>query len=121
MARTILRNRVVEKNEPERRYHLCQVITSSTGCVFRKAFWIGMIPVIDKLVDSIRTRKKAEWQDFFLGYITAIRDFVRSNGEKGAFLGFAVGIVLILFFKLVLIVGCIAALAYLLIIIIADA
>jgi len=79
-----------------------------------------MIPVIDKVVDLIRRRRKSEWQDFFQAYIAAVRDFFRSSGEKGALVGFGIGIVLVLFFKFVLLMACVVALVYLLLIIIAE-
>ncbi len=79
-----------------------------------------MMPFVDRIVASIRSKTKREWQQFFEERMTLVRDYLRTHGEQGALIGFGIGIFIVLFFKLALFLSCIAALAYLLILIIAD-
>ena len=79
-----------------------------------------MVPFIDKVVASIRSKSKREWQQFFEERMTLAREYLRANGEQGALIGFGIGIFIVLFFQLALFLSCIAVLAYLLLQIIAD-
>jgi hypothetical protein len=79
-----------------------------------------MVPFVDSLVASIRSKSKQEWQEFFQERMTLAREYLRAHGEQGALIGFGIGIFIVLCFKLALLLACLGGLAYLLIQIIAD-
>jgi len=79
-----------------------------------------MVPGIEKIMAKIRSKTKAEWQDFFQEKLFEARDYVRAHGEPSALLGFASGVFVVVFFKLAIVLVCLAALAYLLILLVAD-
>ena len=68
----------------------------------------------------IKRRNTEEWQEFFLDRWTGLRIFAQENGEKASFLGFGIGIAIVLFFKLFIFLFCMAALAYLLIMLLSE-
>ncbi len=76
--------------------------------------------IMHRITDIIRTRSRDEWQSFFAGKIAYLREYTRAHGERSALIAFGLGIFLVLFYKLALIVVCLALLAYQLILIISD-
>jgi hypothetical protein len=75
--------------------------------------------IFQPFVDFARSRTQEEWRDLLSSQIERGRIFVRENGEIAAVLGFAIGIGMVLFFKLFLVLFCLAALSYLLLTIMA--
>ena len=61
----------------------------------------------------IHQRTKDEWDLYFKEKVTSARIFVQENGEISALLGFAVGAVMVLFYKPFALIFCILMLAYL--------
>jgi hypothetical protein len=72
------------------------------------------------LVSRIKSKRKAEWNEYFRGWIEWLRDYVQSNGEKAAVLGFIFGIFAVTFYKLVILIACLALVAYQLVLLIAE-
>jgi hypothetical protein len=79
-----------------------------------------MRDAIQRIMIAIRSRTKQEWQDYFSGLLNKVRDFVRAEGEKAAILAFCLGIFLVIFYKLAIVLTCLALVGYQLILIIAD-
>jgi ABC-type protease/lipase transport system fused ATPase/permease subunit len=79
-----------------------------------------MKDAIDRITRSIRSRSKQEWQEYFSGYVTQIRDFVKAEGEKAAIVAFCLGIFIVIFYKLTIVLACLGLVAYQLILIISD-
>lgn len=80
-----------------------------------------MLPGIEKVIGQIRSKTKLEWQRFFQDKLLAFREYVKRNGEKSALFAFVAGIFMVVFFRLTLILVCLVALVYLLILLISDA
>lgn len=76
--------------------------------------------VMQRILDTIRARSREEWQSFFQGKVLDVREYVRAHGERAALIAFGLGIFLVLFYKLALVLGCLALLAYQLTLIISD-
>lgn len=76
--------------------------------------------MLDRIVDSIRQRTRQEWQEYFRARIDRVREYAQANGEKAALAAFLLGISVILFFKLALVLGCLAVVGYHLVLILAD-
>jgi len=74
----------------------------------------------DRILGFSRSKSKEEWRAFFGQQGSSLRVFVQQNGEKAALLGFALGILIILFFKLFIVLACVAALLAMLLIICAE-
>ena len=55
-----------------------------------------------KIVDKIRSRSREEWSELVKSKWIDLRIFVQENGELGFIAAFVLGIVFILFFKLVI-------------------
>lgn len=72
-----------------------------------------MLPILDDAMKVIRSRNQAEWRSFFNERFNRVRDYLRAHGEQGAVLGFAVGVFIVLFFKLALCLIILAILGYL--------
>lgn len=79
-----------------------------------------MLPGIEKVIAHIRSKSKLEWQRFFQDKLLHIREYVRGHGEKSAIFAFVAGVFMVIFFKVTLVLVCLAALAYLLILLISD-
>jgi hypothetical protein len=79
-----------------------------------------MKDTIERVTRAIRSRTKAEWEQYFSDLLTQTREFVRSEGEKAALIGFGLGIFIVIFYKLALVLACLAVVAYQLILIISD-
>jgi hypothetical protein len=79
-----------------------------------------MANIINSFIESIRSRSRSEWQVFFNNHWTGVKDYVRLNGERSAILGFALGVFIVLFYKLAILLGCLVILAYQVIMIVAD-
>ena len=80
-----------------------------------------MVSGIEKVIGHIRSKSKVEWQSLFRDKVLQVREYVRKNGEKSALFAFISGIFLVMFFKLTLIMVCLTALVYLLVLLISDA
>ncbi|MFO0416668.1 MAG: hypothetical protein ACK5Y6_05205 [Pseudomonadota bacterium] len=76
--------------------------------------------IISKITDFARSRSKAEWQALVEGYWLDLKEYARANGEKAAVIGFALGIFIVVFYKLALLLACLAVLVYQLLLLIAD-
>jgi hypothetical protein len=61
--------------------------------------------------DRIKSRTRDEWFDYGIERVTDTRIWIQENGEKAAIVFLAVGIFLVLFFKLVLFLVALAAIA----------
>lgn len=79
-----------------------------------------MKDAIQRITSAIRSRTKQEWQEYFSGQVSKVRDFVRAEGEKAAILAFCLGIFLVIFYKLAIVLTCLVLVGYQLILIIAD-
>lgn len=75
---------------------------------------------MDRIRGFIRSKSRAEWEGYFSEKISQLREFVRTQGERAALLAFAMGIFLVLFYKLVIVLLCIGLIAHQLILIISD-
>ena len=76
--------------------------------------------IIDHITQFARSRTQAEWNELAYGKLVELRTFVRENGEKAAAIGFALGILIVLFIKPFIVLTALAALVYLTILAIAD-
>lgn len=76
--------------------------------------------MLDGILNSIRAKSRAEWQQYFSDKISSLRDYVRENGERAAVLGFFLGVLLVIFYKLALIVVCLVVVGYQLLLILSD-
>jgi hypothetical protein len=76
--------------------------------------------IFQPFVDFARSRSQQEWREVFQAQVERVRAFVRENGEVAAVLGFGLGIAMVLFFKLFLLLFCLAALTYLVLTIMAK-
>jgi hypothetical protein len=72
------------------------------------------------LRELIRSKNQAQWRATFNDWITTVRIFVQENGEKALILGFILGVIIVMFFKLFILVSCLSALAYLVVMVVAD-
>jgi len=72
-----------------------------------------MLPIIDDVMKVVHSRSQSEWQSYFQERVDRLREYLRAHGEQGALLGFAVGIFIVLCFKLALFLVVVAVLAYL--------
>jgi hypothetical protein len=80
-----------------------------------------MRQLFKKLQNFVYSRSGDEWKAFFLAKLSALRTFVRENGEKAAGVGFFLGILLVLFFKIAVTVAIVAVVAVVSVIVWADA
>ena len=72
-----------------------------------------MLPIVDDVMKVVHSRSQTEWQGYFRERFERIREYLRKHGEQGALSGFAVGVFIVLFFKLALFIVIVAVLAYL--------
>lgn len=68
----------------------------------------------------IRIRTRKEWQTFFSEKLVGVRIFAQENGEKVFILGLLAGVGIVLFFKLFAFVFAIVALAYFVVMAVAE-
>ena len=73
-----------------------------------------------KIVEDIRKKSRAEWQEFFSARIERFRTFAQENGEKVFLLGLVAGVLFILFFKVFLFLTVVTGVGILTIFVIAD-
>jgi hypothetical protein len=73
-----------------------------------------------KIFDFIHSRTRSEWQQFFDEALERLRDYVRSHGERAALIAFGAGIFIVLFYKLALVLACLAVLAHQVILLVAK-
>ncbi len=76
--------------------------------------------ILQPLINVAGSRTQAEWNDLFRSRLEGVRTFVRENGEIALLVGFGVGIAMVLFFKLFVLLFCLVALSYLVLIIMAK-
>jgi hypothetical protein len=76
--------------------------------------------MFDGILKSIRAKSRAEWQAHLHGKVSFLRDYVRENGERAAVLGFLLGVFLVIFYKLALVLVCLAVVGYQLLLIMSD-
>jgi hypothetical protein len=72
-----------------------------------------MLSIIDDMMKVIRSRNQDEWSAYFQERWNKFREYLRAHGERGALLGFLIGVFIVLFFKLALFIVILASLAYL--------
>jgi hypothetical protein len=77
--------------------------------------------IFKDITQFARSRTSAEWKKLVFSKLDDLRLAVRDNGEKAALVAFAVGIVMVLFFKLFLILCAVAALSFLTILWLSEA
>jgi hypothetical protein len=75
---------------------------------------------IDRITSFIRSRTRQEWQQYFSDRLTQLREFVKSEGEKAAIIGFCLGIFIVIFYKFAIVLMCLGLVAHQLILIISD-
>lgn len=51
------------------------------------------------LPEIIRSRSRKGWRDFVFQKLSELRNWIQEHGEKGAILTFALGILLVMFFR----------------------
>jgi hypothetical protein len=73
-----------------------------------------------RITSAIRSRTRAEWDQYFSDLVRQGREYVRQEGEKAAVVAFCLGIFIMVFYKLVAVLACLALVAYQLILIISD-
>jgi hypothetical protein len=76
--------------------------------------------IFNDITQFARSRSSDEWKAFLWQKFDDLRIAVRDNGEKAAFAAFAVGIFVVLFFKLFLILVALGGLAFLTILWLSD-
>lgn len=69
--------------------------------------------ILSDITRFARSRSSDEWKSFLRQKLEDLRVSIRENGEKAAFAAFAVGIFVVLFFKLFLILVALGALSFL--------
>lgn len=80
----------------------------------------AMRNILNDITRFARSRSSDEWKSFAREKLDDLRVSVRENGEKAAVIGFGVGIVVVLFFKLFLALAAISVLAFLTLLWLAD-
>lgn len=77
--------------------------------------------IFKDITQFARSRSSEEWKRLTLGKLEILRVGVRENGEVAAIVAFAVGVVVVLFFKLFLILLAVAVLSFLTILWLSEA
>jgi hypothetical protein len=75
---------------------------------------------MQRITSAIRSRTREEWQTYFSESLKELREYVRTNGEKAAVVAFCLGIFIVMFYKLVTVLACLAVIAHQVILIVAD-
>ena len=76
--------------------------------------------ILNDITEFARSRSAEGWKTLARERFDALRIAVRENGEKSALAAFGIGVVVVLFFKLVLILVALAALSFLTILWLAE-
>ncbi len=73
-----------------------------------------------RITEFAQSRTEGEWRAYLRERLLYVREIIRQNGEKAAVLGFGLGILIVLFFKLFIVLLMLAIAAYSTILILAD-
>lgn len=65
---------------------------------------------IDKIITEIRRKSRAEWENLAKEKFTSLRIWIQENGEKAAVLSLILGVIVVLFFKIIMILLVLCAL-----------
>jgi hypothetical protein len=76
--------------------------------------------MFDGILRAIQSKSREQWEQATSQKAAELREYVRANGEKAALIGFLLGVFIVIFYKLALIVGCLAAIGYQLVLIVSD-
>jgi hypothetical protein len=76
--------------------------------------------MFDPLVAAIRRRRRSEWQQLCRARLVEFRIYAQENGEKVFILGLLLGVCTVLFYKPVIVIISLIALAYLIIMAVSD-
>ena len=68
---------------------------------------MSLAQIFSRPIEFLRKRSREEWQQIFVEQWTDARIWIQENGEKAAIVALAVGIALVLFYKIVLIIAAI--------------
>ena len=63
------------------------------------------------LKETIQSKTRAEWYQFLRERATDVRIWMQEHGEKGAAIAFAIGVCVVLFFKLFMLILVLAVIA----------
>ena len=75
---------------------------------------------MNRITEFARTRSEDEWRAYAGEQMRHLRHSIRDNGEKAAVLGFALGIFIVVFFKLFVVLLMLSVAAYCTVLILAD-
>lgn len=73
-----------------------------------------------RITEFAQSRSEEEWRAYSRERLLYVREIIRQNGEKAAVLGFGLGILIVVFFKLFIVLLMLAIAAYSTILILAD-
>jgi hypothetical protein len=76
--------------------------------------------ILNDITRFARSRSSGEWKEFLREKAGDLRGAIQDNGEKAAFAAFAIGIFVVLFFRLFLILVALGALSFLTLLWISD-
>lgn len=65
---------------------------------------------IEELKRLIRSRSREQWVSHFSSYFGSVRTWLSNNGEISALFGLITGVIVVLFFKLVVFLAVVAGL-----------
>jgi len=69
--------------------------------------------ILGRITEFACSRTPTEWWNLIHEAIERVRVLVRDNGEKAAIVGFGLGMLLIIFFKLIVLLFVVGALVFL--------
>jgi hypothetical protein len=75
---------------------------------------------MQRIIDAIRSKRRDEWQALFQQKLSDLREYARAHGERAALGAFGFGMFVVVFYKVALLIACLAVLAYQLILILSD-
>ncbi len=73
-----------------------------------------------RLGNTIKSKSRSEWEAYFKGKLSWLREYSQSNGEKAAIVGFLLGVAVVLFYKVALIIACITVVLCQLVLILSE-
>jgi hypothetical protein len=76
--------------------------------------------MLERVTDAIRSRSRKEWEDYFNELLSRLREYSQTNGEKAAIVGFLLGMLVVIFYKLALIIACVTLVAFQLVLILSE-
>lgn len=76
--------------------------------------------MLERVTDVIRSRSRKEWEDYFTELLSRLREYSQTNGEKAAIVGFLLGMLVVIFYKLALIIACVTLVAFQLVLILSE-